>query len=166
MLSNDKILKIEKLKKMRKTVLQKLEQIDNLIAREEQSEIPILICVFSKTKFTLKGPKYNFDYIYYYPDFQKIVCYNREYPYNDSSLGLLPRTIDLRYLIDLNKYEIDCYGSYSEYKNNFSEIKWYLDTIVSQIFLSNQIKSWKEVSILLQEELQKNYNQEKLVRSK
>ena len=133
MLSNDKIVRIEKLKKIRNEVLQKLEHIDNLIAREEQSEIPILIGIFSKTKFTLKGPKYNFEYVYYYPDFQKIVFYKKEYPYNDSSLGLLPRTIDLRNLIDLNKYEIDCYGSYAEYKNNFSEIKWYLARKIGKI---------------------------------
>ena len=148
MLSNDKIIKIEKLKKMRETMIQKLEQIDNLIIKEEQSEIPILICVFSQTKFTLKGLKYIFNYVYYYPDFQKIVSYDKEYFYNDSSLGLLPRTIDLRYLIDLDKYSID-------------ELKWYFDSIVSQIFLSNQIKSWDEVSILLKKELQKDHEQAK-----
>ena len=146
----EKIRNLEELKKLitrKKQLIEKrkneLKELEEKYYKDSKSELPILL--FS-VDTTLSMPDdesdYEYRYLYYYPDFEKV-----DYRIGDYHRELLPNTIDLRESfknigIPKRFWPGD---PYLEYKNETQIGVDIIKAIIDNILNNNNINSWTEL---------------------
>ena len=148
----DRLEKIRNLERLKKIIIRKkqlieerkneLKELEEKYYKDSKSELPILL--FS-VDTTLPMPDdesdYEYRYLYYYPDFEKV-----DYRIGDYHRDLLPNTIDLRESfknIGIPK-RVWPEDPYLEYKNETQIGIDIIKAIIDNI-LNNNINSWTEL---------------------
>ena len=121
----EKVKKLESLQRLQKSLQKLLQENEEELKTINVSETPYLIC----TNIT-ENEVY---YVYYLADLDKVVTITNE---------LLPNTIDLQGKLGCS-YDLV----------SITNAKEYLNKLVMEIINTNDVKSWLEISILLERRL-------------